>query len=667
MGNEAIGLGAIAAGVGVVTGYPGTPSSEILPTVSKRNPGGIHVEWSVNEKVALEVAAGAAMAGARSMVTMKQVGLNVAADPLMSLAYLGVKGGMVVVVADDPGPISSQTEQDTRTFSLFAKLPVFDPATPEEAYEMIIDAFALSERHGTPVLFRPTTRVCHGNAPVRVREELAERPVPNFVKDPKWVIFPRLSYENHLRLEALLPRIGEEFSAYRFNTLIGSGRLGLVTQGISTGYLGEALAILAEGANQSPEHKLLRLGAPHPFPKRLALEFLTGLERVLVVEELDPFIERELQRLAGEYHLPVTVLGKGSGHVQVAGENSVAAVTRVVADFFGLEPPVSPTCADIVATVAADQALGAGDQAGSIPSASVEMTMAERSAGALGQDPAARSAASMADGVAVAPPDLHLIEPPPRPPVLCSGCSHRSSFLAVKLAMRRRKAVFGGDIGCYTLGNAKPLDMVDTCLCMGAGITIAQGLHLVEPDKVHFAFIGDSTFFHTGIPGVINAVYNQTNIVLVVLDNSTTAMTGLQPHPGTGDTLKGDISPKIDIAGLLRAIGVKHVEACDPMRFEEAKAAVDRAVAAAATGVAAIIYESPCIHLIPSGPSYVIEEEACKCKLCITRLGCPAILLDDGKVVIDDDLCYGCDVCLQLCPFDAIKIVGAEAQAEVAG
>lgn len=625
MGNEAIGLGAIAAGVGVVTGYPGTPSSEILPTVSKRSPGGIHVEWSVNEKVALEVAAGAAMAGARSLVTMKQVGLNVAADPLMSLAYLGVKGGMVVVVADDPGPISSQTEQDTRTFSLFARLPVFDPATPEEAYEMIIDAFELSERHGTPVLFRPTTRVCHGNAPVRVREEVAERPVPGFVKDPKWVIFPRLSYQNHLRLEALLPRIGEEFSAYRFNTLSGTGRLGLVTQGISTGYLGEALAILAEGAGGGhaagsipehnagsvPEHKLLRLGAPHPFPKRLALEFLTGLDRVLVVEELDPFIERELQRLAGEHHLPVTVLGKGSGHVQVAGENSVAAVTGVVADFFGLEPPLTPTCADVPA------------------------------------------------------PDPVLIEPPPRPPVLCAGCSHRSSFLAVKLAMRRRKAVFGGDIGCYTLGNAKPLDMVDTCLCMGAGITIAQGLHVVEPDKVHFAFIGDSTFFHTGIPGVINAVYNQTNIVLVVLDNSTTAMTGLQPHPGTGDTLMGDISPKIDIAGLLRAIGVKHVEACDPLQFEVAKAAVNRAVDAAATGVAAIIFESPCIHLIPSGPSYVIEDEACKCKLCITRLGCPAILLDDGKVVIDNDLCYGCDVCLQLCPFDAIKIVGADAQAEV--
>ena len=233
------------------------------------------------------------------------------------------------------------------------------------------------------------------------------------------------------------------------------------------------------------------------------------------------------------------------------------------------------------------------------------------------------------------------------------------------MAMRRRKAVFGGDIGCYTLGNAKPLDMVDTCLCMGAGITIAQGLHVVEPDKVHFAFIGDSTFFHTGIPGVINAVYNQTNIVLVVLDNSTTAMTGLQPHPGTGDTLMGDISPKIDIAGLLRAIGVKHVEACDPLQFEVAKAAVNRAVDAAATGVAAIIFESPCIHLIPSGPSYVIEDEVCKCKLCITRLGCPAILLDDGKVVIDNDLCYGCDVCLQLCPFDAIKIVGADAQAEV--
>ncbi len=596
MGNEAIGLGALAAGVRVVTGYPGTPSSEILPTVSARNPGNIHVEWSVNEKVALEVAAGAAMAGARSMVTMKQVGLNVAADPLMSLAYLGVEGGMVVVVADDPGPISSQTEQDTRTFGLFSKLPVFDPASPEEAYEMVIDAFALSERHGTPVLFRPTTRVCHGNAPVAVRETTATPGPARFVKEPRWVIFPKLSYENHIRIEQRLPMIAEEFSGYRFNSLSGAGRLGLVTQGISTGYVGEALSILGDVV---PPHKLLRIATPHPFPKRLALDFLDGLERVLVIEELDPFLERELQRVAGERQLAVSVLGKASGHMPVAGENGVAAVTQAIAGFLGL--PVAPPA-----------------------------------------------------GVAL-PADAPAL--PARPPVLCAGCSHRSSFIAVKRAMRKRRAIFSGDIGCYTLGNAEPLNMVDTCLCMGAGITMAQGLRVVLPDTVHFAFIGDSTFFHSGITGVINAVYNRAPIVVVVLDNSTTAMTGLQPHPGTGDTMMGEISTKVDIATVLRGLGVKHVEKSDPLKLEEAMAAVDRAVAATAEGVAALIFEAPCIHVASPGSAYVVDAEACKCKECIIKLGCPAILSVDGKAWIDNSLCTGCDLCAEVCMFDAIHTV----------
>lgn len=604
MGNEAIALGAIAAGVGVVTGYPGTPSSEILLTVSKRNPGGIHVEWSVNEKVALEVGAGAAYAGARVMVTMKQVGLNVAADPLMSLAYIGVKGGMVVVVADDPGPISSQTEQDTRTFGLFAKLPVFDPASPEEAYAMMADAFELSERYGTPVIFRPTTRVCHGNAPVAISETLTPRPPAHFVKDPKWVIFPRLSYANHIRIEQQLPVIGEEFSSYRFNSLIGSGVLGIATHGINTAYVAEALAALGENV---PAHKLLRVATPHPFPKRLALEFLDGVDQVLVVEELDPVIERELQRLAGERHLPVTVLGKGSGHIQQAGENTVDSVTRALAGFFGL--PLAP-----VATCAA------------------------------------------APGTAA--------EPPARPPVLCAGCPHRASFLAVKRALRRRKAVFCGDIGCYTLGNAQPLDMVDTCLCMGAGITVAQGLQAVERDQLHFAFIGDSTFFHTGIPGVINAVYNRSNIVVVILDNATTAMTGCQPHPGTGDTMMGEISDTIDIAAVLRAIGVKHVDTCDPLQLDAAQAAVLRAADAAADGVAALIFKSPCIHVAPQGKTYTVDAEACKCKICFSQIGCPAIMSVDGKAQIDPALCYGCDICLQICPFDAISVSDAAGEVQ---
>lgn len=586
MGNEAIALGAMAAGVSVVTGYPGTPSSEILETVAKRNTGSIYVEWSVNEKVALEVAAGAAYAGARSMVTMKQVGLNVASDPLMSLAYIGVKGGMVVVVADDPGPISSQTEQDTRTFAAFAKLPVFDPSSPEEAYEMIGDAFECSERYGTPVIFRPTTRVCHGNAPVQVRET-APAPAPQgFTKGSEWVIFPRLSYESHLKIEARLPRIAEDLSAYRYNSHTGSGRLGIATGGVSHAYVREALSTLGADC------RLLRIATPHPFPTSLTLDFLGKVDRVLVVEELDPVIEKELVYLCGKHHLSVTVLGKTTGHIPQAGENTVGSVTRAIAAFLDLDVPEAPV----------------------------------------------REGAP---------------EPPARPPVLCAGCPHRASFLAVKQAMRGRKAVFSGDIGCYTLGNAKPLEMVDTCLCMGAGVTIAQGLHRVEPDAVNFAFIGDSTFFHTGIPGVINALYNQTDIVLVVLDNSTTAMTGHQPHPGIGRTMMGEVAEKVDIAAVLRAIGVTHVETCDPMRLDEAESAVLRAVEA--SGVSALIFKSPCIAVTSPGPLYAVDQARCTgCEICIRKLGCPAITHTDGAVTIDPSLCYGCSLCAQVCPAGAI-------------
>lgn len=592
MGNEAIALGAVHAGVGLVTGYPGTPSSEILTTVAKRNPGDVYVEWSINEKAALEVAAGAAYAGMRTMVTMKQVGLNVAADPLMSLAYIGVKGGMVVVVADDPGPISSQTEQDTRTFALFAKLPVFDPSSPEEAYAMIGDAFALSERLGTPVLFRPTTRVCHGYAPIELADERAEMPEPHFVKSPRWVIFPRLSLEAHKRIEQRNVALAEEFADYRFNTLERSlahpGRA-IAAGGVAYAYVREALELLGTRCT------LLKVATPHPFPERLALEVLRESNDVLVVEELDPVIERELLITCGKRGLTCNVAGKLSSDMPPAGELTVEIVTRALAEFLGMETPVEPAC----------------DTPASLPA---------------------------------------------RPPVLCAGCSHRGSFLAVKQAMRGKKAVFSGDIGCYTLGNAAPLEMVDTCLCMGAGVTIAQGLHRAEPDAVNFAFIGDSTFFASGITGVANAVYNQHEIVLIVLDNSTTAMTGHQPHPGMGTTVMGDATAKIDIEAVLRALGVRHVEKSDPLQLAEATAAVKRAVAAG--GVSAVIFEAPCIHVMKPGPMYAVDREKCTdCQVCIRRLGCPAITRVDGVVSIDRSLCYGCDLCAQVCAFDAIGVV----------
>lgn len=588
MGNAAIAMGALHAGVNLVAGYPGTPSTEILETVAKCNDGSVYVEWSVNEKAALEVAAGASYAGARTLVTMKQVGLNVASDPLMSLAYVGVKGGMVIVSADDPGPISSQTEQDTRHFAQFAKLPVFDPSTPEEAYEMIQDAFAYSEKYGTPVLFRPTTRVCHSCADIQLHETPTVHKPEGFVKDTmRWVIFPRTSYLNHIKLEERTPVLSKDFSAYRFNQLTGSGKLGIVTSGISYTYLQEALE------DYTGQVKVLKIATANPFPEELALQFLEGLEQALAIEELDPVLERALTYLCGKHHLPVQIHGKLDGMVQPAGENSVESVHKVLEGYLGL---------DVVPAVRLPE-----------------------------------------------PPQM-----PVRPPVLCAGCPHRASFYAVKQAMKGRKAVFSGDIGCYTLGNAMPLDMVDTCLCMGADITMAQGLHRIEPDTVNFSFIGDSTFFASGMTGIVNAVYNRTDIILMVLDNSTTAMTGHQPHPGTGMTMMHEISPRVSIEAILRAVGLTSVETVDPLNLEQTIQAVR--TAADKPGVKAIICKSPCIAVSKPAKRLQVDESRCVgCKQCIRELGCPAISLKGQKAYIEPDLCFGCTICAQVCKPGAIR------------
>ncbi len=588
MGNEAIGLAAIRAGVQFVSGYPGTPSTEVLETVAKHNPGDIYVEWSVNEKAAMEAGAGAAYAGACTMVTMKQVGLNVASDPLMSLAYIGVRGGMIVLVADDPGPISSQTEQDTRRFAAYAKAPLFDPDSPEEAFAMVAEAFALSERYGTPVFLRPTTRVCHACASLALDGARLTHTAAGFEKDPKWVIFPRLSFQNHQKLAQREPVLSEELSKSPFNRLSGSGRRGIITGGVSHAYTREALSALGE-----PDGcRLLKIGTPYPFPEELALAFLDGLDEVLAVEELDPVLEDALLLLAGKHRLPVKILGKRTGHMAPAGENTVESVQAAVADFLGIPTAASAPQADVPAL-------------------------------------------------------------PVRPPVLCAGCPHRASFYAVKRAMQGRKAVFSGDIGCYTLGNAAPLDMVDTCLCMGAGVTIAQGLHRIEPDAVNFAFIGDSTFFHTGIPGVINAVYNETDIVLIVLDNSTTAMTGHQPHPGTGRTMMGNVTDKISIRRVLEAVGVASVQTVNPLDLPAAIEAVKRA--ADTKGVSAILFEAPCIAVTKPAPPLRVDPARCTgCKRCIRELGCPAVVAEGKFAKIEPSLCTGCTLCAQVCPFDAI-------------
>lgn len=604
MGNEAIALGAIAAGVNLVSGYPGTPSSEVLETVAKHRTNNIYVEWSVNEKAALEVAAGAAYTGARSMVTMKQVGLNVAADPLMSLAYVGIKGGMVILVADDPGPISSQTEQDTRHFAAFSKLPCFDPTSAQEAYEMIQDAFTYSEKYGTPVFLRPTTRVCHGYASINIKDvtEYTVHTVEGFVKDSKrWVIFPRLSYQNHIKIEARNVEIAEDFSSYPKNRIFPaceknafSGK-GIISSGISFTYAFESL-------EQLGMVRLFKVTTPHPFPEKLALQFLDGLDEVLCIEELDPVLERELTYLCGKYHLPVKIYGKLTHHVQNAGENTRDSVHKNIIEFLK-------------------------------PSDTNETTVLSTSTSDV-------------------PPNL-----PVRPPVLCAGCPHRASFYAVKSAMKGRKTIFCGDIGCYTLGNAMPLDMVDTCLCMGAGLGIAQGVGQIEPDTTCFAFVGDSTFFASAIPGVVNAVYNQANMTLIVLDNSTTAMTGHQPHPGTGRTMMGEVVHKIHIETVLHGIGLTTVETIDPLNYKASVSAIRRI--ADEPGVKAIIFKSPCIAITKPDTSMRIDQKKCiKCKKCIRELGCPALVIQNDKICIDSSLCTGCTLCAQLCPTGAILARG---------
>ncbi len=636
MGNQAIALGALKAGVNLVAGYPGTPSSEIIEFISKyKSKTGTYVEWSVNEKAAAEVAAGASYAGSRTLITMKQVGLNVASDPVMCLSYVGVKGGMVIVSADDPGPISSQTEQDTRNFAQYSKLPCFDPSTPLEAYEMIQEAFELSEKYNTPVLLRPTTRVDHAYESMEFPELGPCRKPGEFEKDSKrWVIFPRASYLNHKRIfernEKTLPK---EFSKSKWNYVGGSLPLGCTSSqptpsnggtprnapvafaagGISYCYLMEALTLL--GLKDIP---VLKIGTPYPFPKPLAEEFLKSHEQIVVFEELDPVIEENLIKITGNARVNCQIRGKLDGTVPEAGELSVEIIKGIINTV--IEP--------------------------------VEITAEHNHSS---------KSAVVSTSSTTATPDL-----PIRPPVLCAGCPHRGAFYAVKQAMKGKKTVYCGDIGCYTLGNAMPLDMTDTCLCMGADITMAQGFYHNEPDRYCFSFIGDSTFFASGITGVVNAVYNQAKQTICILDNSTTAMTGHQPHPGTGVTMMGEIVEKISIEKILNAVGVNPVITVNP--FDQ-KAAVEAVQKASETpGVSAIIFKAPCIAIAQKvgwEKPHALNVDNAKCigcRKCINELGCPALSVSTatnakGKqlVEIDKSLCTGCGLCSQVCPIGAIN------------
>ena len=658
MGNEAFAHAALEAGVRVVAGYPGTPSSELIETIAAEHAAGraqgVHVEWSTNEKAALELLAGAAYCGARVLFTCKQVGLNVASDALMSLNYVGVKGGTVLFVADDPGPISSQTEQDTRRFAAFAKVPVLDPATPEQGFAMMKAAFDLSECYHTPVIVRPTTRIDHASTFFDVADETEARPVPEegFERDPRWVIFPKRAYEAHGEIHERLRAMAHDFSAdptfAQFNPQFEGGvltakgqpadkvpaaaaapipaqaptpvqdsaglprpRLGIMTGGVSAAYAREALRMVEERAEAEgfvvPPYRFMQVGTPYPFPEEAVERFVEGLDQVLVLEELDHVLEDALLAFAGKTHAPFDVRGKLTSDARDRGENDVDDCFARISRFLGL------SCAGV-------------------PHAAYEATE-----------------------------DAPL---PVRPPVLCAGCPHRGSFYAVKRALAGRPAVLCGDIGCYTLGNAKPLDAVDTCLCMGAGITMAQGFAVAEPQKKHVAFVGDSTFFASGLTGIVNAIYNDHDITLIGLDNATTAMTGSQPHPGTGVTLMGAKKPPVSIERVLRAVGLSLVMHANPLDIEGSVATVQEAIEH--EGPSAVLFKSPCIQLKrPDFPVQVDASRCTGCKKCITEIGCPGIGFDmdargpksgsRGQAFVDASLCNGCRLCVQVCPFGAIS------------
>lgn len=612
MGNQAFAHAALEAGARVCAGYPGTPSSEVIETIAQLRDAGsahdVYVEWSTNEKAALEMLAGASLSGARTLFTAKQVGLNVASDALMSLNYIGVEGGTVLLVADDPGPISSQTEQDTRRFASFAKVPVFDPATPEQGCAMIAAAYDLSEKYHTPVIFRPTTRICHASAFVEVADETQGKEAVGFEKDAsKWVIFPGRSYRAHGEINERLPRIAQEFSMSAFNPweeVAGTdedAKVGIIAGGISYSYAQEALRQIEEKVASagalSPSYRLMQVGTPYPFPEEAVARFADGLDKILVLEELDHVIEDELLKLCGKLHAGFDVHGKLSGDTTDRGENSVDVIASQIESFFGLDLSDSET---------------------------IEV-------------------------------DFH--EPiPERPAVLCAGCPHRGAFYAVKKALgRTREAVMCGDIGCYTLGNAEPLNAVDTCLDMGAGITMAQGFNVIEPDKKAIAFVGDSTFFASGMTGVANAVYNQHDITIVVLDNATTAMTGSQPHPGTGATLMGSFTAPISIHDVLASLGVKKITKANPLFADKAIEAAREAIDY--EGPSAVIYESPCTKLTkPKPPVYFIANACAGCRKCVTTIGCPALGWSEigHSIVINRTLCVGCGLCTDICEYGAI-------------
>ena len=568
LGNEAVARGFYEAGCKVVSSYPGTPSTEITEYTAKYDD--IYCEWAPNEKVGLEVAFGASLAGARAACCMKHVGLNVAADPLFTLSYTGINGGLVICVADDPGMHSSQNEQDSRHYAEAAKLLMLEPSDSREAKEFTKAAFELSEKYDTPVILRMCTRIAHSQCSVEL-EDKVDTSLKEYVKNPqKYIMAPANAIRRHPVVEERQSALAEYAESCPFNRIEYSAdkSVGIITSGTCYEYVKEVF-----GDSVS----VLKLGVVNPLPKNLILNFAKEVERIVVIEELDPYIENYCQALG------LNVDGKNI--FPICGEFS----QRLIAEVMGVE--------------------------------SAEF--------------------AKADAV------------PVRPPVMCAGCPHRGLFYV----LAKKKITVLADIGCYTLGSAPPLNAIDSVICMGASVSGVHGfnkaLGQVSEGKT-VAVIGDSTFMHSGMTGLANIAYNGTNSTVIIVDNSITGMTGHQQNPTTGYNIKGDPATKIDLEALCHALGIKRVRVVDPYDLKATETAVMEEIEANEPSV--IISRRPCALLkyVKAKPALQVDNEKCRsCKMCM-KIGCPAISMKNGKAKIDATLCVGCDVCKQLCAFDAI-------------
>lgn len=594
LGNEALVRGAIEAGVAFVSCYPGTPSSEVPNTLfAVQKEAGLYAEFAANEKVAMEAAGSAAVAGIRSLTAMKHVGMNVAADPMMTLVYMGVRAGFVIYDADDPSMFSSQNEQDNRYFAKFACVPLLEPVNVQEMKDMTVKAFEISEQLSIPVIVRSTTRIAHSRGAVELGD--VEKPITKkkFIKSPAELVpLPANARAMHPRLlkkESMAKDISEESP---WNIQLGTGMYGIITSGVSFNYVMDAIKEL----DFEKKVAVLKLGMTNPLPRNKITNFLRNMKKVLVVEELEPFLEDAVKCIAQEEGLSVPIKGKGTGKLSRLFEYDPLMVKEAIAAYFGIDfnPPA-------------------------------KLDLSDR------------------------------MELPVRPPNLCAGCPHRMTYYAVKQESDA-DTVFANDIGCYTLGYLPPYHMADMVMCMGASISGACGISKASGQKV-VSFIGDSTFFHSGMTGVINAVFNKHNFTLVILDNGTTAMTGHQPSAAADTT--GTDMVHIDLKQAIQGLGVGHVQVITPKNIAKAREAVRSALDY--EGFSVIISREPCpLHKMKMKKdkklTFTVNTEKCtKCGKCYGEFACPAFYLSQETVHINPNLCIGCAVCTQLCQNQAIR------------